>query len=126
ARIAAVLAPSLSLPKIMGIGPIIITPPVLISVLLSFAGDHSLNGVSESGVLSKRVFLPNASVLFECDCVDLDSWYRLRAIPIRISRNPISITRIPIEKSIFPSINVSFSIGIDRELKLLIQAPAYL
>ncbi len=65
ARIAAVLALSLSLPKMIGIGPSIITPPALISDLLSFAGGFSWSVVSEYGMLSKLGSLPNASVLFE-------------------------------------------------------------
>ena len=59
ARIAAIFALSLSLPKMIGIGPIMITPPVLISDSTFLVGRGSCNGLSESGVLSKWVSLPN-------------------------------------------------------------------
>ena len=64
ARIAAVFALSLSLPKIMGIGPSIITPPALIFDS-AFPGGFSWDGVSKSRVFSKSASLPNGSALFE-------------------------------------------------------------
>jgi hypothetical protein len=126
ARIAAVFALSLSLPNMIGMGPSMITPPVLISDSTFFWEGFSWRGLSEFEVRSKWGSLPDVYVLFEELCVDLDSWCRLKAMPIIISRNPMSIVRIPIEKSMLPSVNVLFSIGTNRVWRLLIQVPAYL
>lgn len=65
ARIAAVFALSLSLPKMIGIGPIMITPPVLISDSTFLSEGFSWRGLSEFEVLSKRESIPDVSVLFE-------------------------------------------------------------
>ncbi len=66
ARIAAVFALSLSLPKIMGIGPSIITPPAFISGFnFSYRRFPHDDGLLEFGVFSKSASLPNGSVLFE-------------------------------------------------------------
>ncbi len=65
ARIAAVFALSLSLPKMIGIGPSMITPPVLISDSTFFSEEFSWRGLSEFEVRSKRGSLPDVYVLFE-------------------------------------------------------------
>lgn len=65
ARIATVFALSLSLPKMIGIGPSMITPPVLISDSTFLSEGFSWRGLSKFEVLSKREPLPDVSVLFE-------------------------------------------------------------
>ena len=65
ARIAAVFALSLSLPKMIGIGPSMITPPALTSDSTFLEGGFSWRELSESKVLSKRRSPSDASVRLE-------------------------------------------------------------
>ncbi len=64
-RIATVFALSLSLPKMIGIGPSMITPPVLISDSTFLSEGFSCRELSKFEVLSNLEPFPDVSVLLE-------------------------------------------------------------